>query len=115
MKVQEIHDLFEENSNATELAFEGNCHDCNEPVTVVIKTEAGGFVITGGAIYKPDENIFMKCDDCYEKNKTLTNWNPCEVYSRVVGYLRPIDQFHDAKRREYEDRKMFNLKKAVNH
>ena len=33
----------------------------------------------------------------------------CEVYSRVVGYLRPIDQCNDGKRQEIKDRKMFKV------
>jgi len=35
----------------------------------------------------------------------------CEVYSRVVGYLRPISQWNDGKIAEYKDRKLFNVKK----
>ncbi|MGD8369711.1 MAG: ribonucleoside triphosphate reductase, partial [Desulfobacterales bacterium] len=30
-----------------------------------------------------------------------------EVYSRVVGYLRPVKQWNDGKRAEFEDRKTF--------
>ena len=33
----------------------------------------------------------------------------CEVYSRVVGYLRPVDQWNNGKQAEYEDRVTFNL------
>ncbi len=33
---------------------------------------------------------------------------PCEVYSRIVGYLRPIDTWNDGKRQEYEERVPFN-------
>jgi len=29
---------------------------------------------------------------------------PCEIYSRVVGYFRPVDQWNAAKRAEFEDR-----------
>ena len=36
---------------------------------------------------------------------------PCEVYSRIVGYLRPVSQWHDGKKREYKDRKEFKIKK----
>jgi len=36
---------------------------------------------------------------------------PCEVYSRVVGYLRPIFQWNEGKIREYKDRKEFKIKK----
>lgn len=31
----------------------------------------------------------------------------CEVYSRVVGYLRPVDQWNAGKQAEFEDRKTF--------
>ncbi len=34
----------------------------------------------------------------------------CEVYSRVVGYIRPIAQWNVGKQAEWEDRKMFKLK-----
>jgi len=37
---------------------------------------------------------------------------PCEVYSRIVGYLRPISQWHDGKKREYKERKEFKVKKT---
>jgi ribonucleoside-triphosphate reductase (formate) len=31
----------------------------------------------------------------------------CEVYTRVVWYMRPVDQFNDAKKSEYFDRKVY--------
>jgi ribonucleoside-triphosphate reductase (formate) len=31
----------------------------------------------------------------------------CEVYSRVVGYLRPVNQWNLGKQQEFHDRKMF--------
>jgi ribonucleoside-triphosphate reductase len=37
---------------------------------------------------------------------------PCEVYSRIVGYLRPVSQWHDGKKREYKERKEFKIKKT---
>lgn len=33
---------------------------------------------------------------------------PCEVYSRVVGYLRPVGQWNKGKQAEFEDRKEYN-------
>jgi len=33
----------------------------------------------------------------------------CEVYSRVVGYLRPVQQWNDGKQSEYYNRKMFKV------
>ncbi len=40
-----------------------------------------------------------------------TRRTPCEVYSRVVGYLRPVNQWNDGKQSEYSDRKTFKVQK----
>jgi len=34
---------------------------------------------------------------------------PCEVYSRVVGYLRPVQDWHEGKKQEFEDRVVFQV------
>jgi len=34
----------------------------------------------------------------------------CEVYSRVVGYLRPVTQWNEGKQQEFKDRKEFKVK-----
>ncbi len=34
----------------------------------------------------------------------------CEVYSRVVGYIRPVEQWNDGKQAEFKDRKLFSAK-----
>ncbi len=44
------------------------------------------------------------CPKCAAEQKE----NSCEVYSRIVGYLRPVDQWNDGKQSEYEDRKLFD-------
>ena len=46
------------------------------------------------------------CPKCTAQGKTVN----CEVYSRIVGYLRPIDQWNDGKQSEYNDRKLFDAK-----
>ena len=33
----------------------------------------------------------------------------CEVYSRIVGYIRPITQWNKGKRKEFKDRKTFKF------
>lgn len=33
----------------------------------------------------------------------------CEVYSRIVGYLRPVRQWHDGKQAEFRDRKTYKV------
>ncbi len=48
------------------------------------------------------------CPKCEEQGKT-TN---CEVYSRIVGYLRPVDQWNDGKQAEFSDRQLFDKRIA---
>lgn len=50
------------------------------------------------------------CPKCETKGKS----NVCEVYSRIVGYLRPVDQWNNGKRAEYGDRKLLDKKILVN-
>jgi len=33
----------------------------------------------------------------------------CEVYSRVVGYLRPVNSWNEGKTEEFKDRKTFTV------
>ena len=37
---------------------------------------------------------------------------PCEVYSRIVGYLRPVQNWNDGKRQEFKDRQTYRMEKA---
>jgi len=37
---------------------------------------------------------------------------PCEVYSRIVGYLRPVRNWNDGKQQEFKDRRVFQPEKA---
>lgn len=45
--------------------------------------------------------ICPKCDESGEKTE-------CEVYSRIVGYIRPVKQWNNGKKAEFEVRKTFN-------
>jgi len=58
-----------------------------------------------------DENHNLILEDgtmIPEKDRTK-----CEVYSRVVGYLRPVSQYNAGKKAEWKDRKEFIVKKEV--
>jgi len=35
----------------------------------------------------------------------------CEVFARVVGYMRPVKQWHQGKQSEFNDRKTFKIEK----
>ena len=42
------------------------------------------------------------CDKCH---------STCEIYSRIVGYLRPVNQWNDGKRAEFEIRRTYKTEK----
>jgi len=46
----------------------------------------------------------FKCPQCVVDQ-------PCEVYSRVVGYIRPVQQWNPGKQEEFKERKVFKTKK----
>lgn len=37
---------------------------------------------------------------------------PCEVFTRVCGFYRPVNQFNPGKKEEYDNRKIFYLQKT---
>ncbi len=54
-----------------------------------------------------NKNINMEGDN------VKTQRQRCEVYSRVVGYLRPVDQFNPGKQSEYYDRKTYKVTNSL--
>jgi hypothetical protein len=50
---------------------------------------------------------YWVCHDC---KKTLGR--ACEVYSRIVGYLRPVDNWNKGKKQEFKDRKTYGVFKV---
>lgn len=40
---------------------------------------------------------------------------PCEVWSRVMGYHRPVSEYNKGKKEEFYERKCFTEEKAVEH
>lgn len=81
------------------------CHDCKKEIELQDKE------IKNGVLLSYDDNgekiTIFKCQDCYGKNPGLTNFRQCEVYSRIVGYLRPVQQWNVGKRQEFSERKEF--------
>jgi anaerobic ribonucleoside-triphosphate reductase len=37
---------------------------------------------------------------------------PCEVYSRIVGYLRPVQAWNQGKRQEFLERRVFKTRET---
>lgn len=85
---------------------EKKCHDCQALI------ELDGNEIKNGVLlaYKDEdgkEYEVFKCRACYDASPRLADYRPCEVYSRVCGYLRPVGQWNAGKRQEYAERKEY--------
>jgi len=114
MTRDQLEKLFEENPDCDELSWEGKCQVCQKETAVIATLSASGFTITGGAVYHPvqlPDQTFLKCDMCLSKSPVLSRFVPCEVYARIVGYMRPTSQWSGAKVEEFKARKTFD--KAV--
>lgn len=48
-----------------------------------------------------------------ELNELAEKRQPCEVFSRVVGYIRPVHQWNKGKQSEYKDRKLLNMNEIL--
>lgn len=86
--------------------WQGKCHDCGCEVAVSV----GQSKISGGAVYLNGD--YLKCDTCFVENPNLENYRECEVYSRIVGYLRPVRQWNEAQAEMFKDRRMFRLEEV---
>lgn len=108
MKIDRLHELLEENDG--HVSFWGNCHDCGSECCVSATALKDGIEIEGGAVYETvPEKFFIKCDACFGKNHTLTNYMETTVYARCVGYLTPVNQWNEGKRAEFRDRVNYKL------
>jgi ribonucleoside-triphosphate reductase len=52
---------------------------------------------------------------CGKSNKGSDKRIHCLVYSRVVGYIRPLDLWHAAKQLEFEERQVYDVKEYRNN
>ena len=83
------------------------CFDCDKQLEIKDHKLIGGVFL----LYKDgDEKIEVaKCYDCYKKSPALKNFRRCEVYSRCVGYVRPVQQWHEGKQAEFKDRVTYEI------
>ena len=73
------------------------CHDCKKELKNNDEV----------AKYETDCGEFFKCRKCHENDSVLRNFRETEVYSRIVGYIRPTKQWNAGKSEEYCDRKEY--------
>ena len=81
-----------------------NCHDCKRPI------EKGDLIVEYpiNTSDNPSKE-YVKCKECYEKDPLLRNYKTVECYSRVCGYMRPVNQWNPGKQEEFKDRKEFKI------
>lgn len=92
------------------------CHDCKKEIEIEGKVKKGAPLKNGKMLeYKIGDKKMkiVKCNECYEKDPTLRNFRDTEVYSRIVGYLRPVRQWNTGKKREYAEREVFKQPREV--
>jgi len=86
------------------------CHDCQKEIEIEGEEIKNGVML---AYENEGEKInIFKCQDCFGKSKELKNYQSCEVYSRIVGYLRPVQQWNVGKRQEFKERKEYGIPKG---
>jgi hypothetical protein len=85
------------------------CRDCGKTIKVAGEELIGGKIL----VYEDGQQRIeaVKCDQCYQADPSLSNYKKTEVYSRIVGYLRPVSQWNKGKKEEYDQRK--NLKAVL--
>lgn len=54
-----------------------------------------------------EQEIKTKINEIKEEMKDV-HGTPCSVYSRVVGYLRPVQSFNDGKVEEFRARNLYD-------
>ena len=66
--------------------------------------------ISGNQSSKPVEEICLSVESTKsDKVRAIRT----EVYSRIVGYYRPVTSWNKGKRREFQDREMLSMGSAL--
>ena len=97
------------------IELHGLCQKCKKPVDIVIwekdlEVEGNGGVIIGPAY---DDKPQFKCSECLEESRGMISPTVCEVFTRVCGYLRPVQGFNPGKREEFKMRTNYKTKEEI--
>lgn len=59
-------------------------------------------------------NLFSMSAFFIDSNGNTVERTKCEIYTRVMGYYRPVSQFNNGKKSEFYTREYFDEKKSDN-
>lgn len=121
LPVGHTDDLFEmcELQDKLQCLYTGGCVEhlylgekiCKEQVKTIIKSIFNKFKMP----YISITPTFSICSEHGYFNGEIVKCPKCdkdmEVYSRIVGYIRPINQWNKGKAEEYSKRKLYKIKK----
>lgn len=110
MKIETLRNMLHAK---TPLNFDGNCCCCGNATTVTASIDDTEITISGGSVFTPPSEwncpdaYLIKCQPCWERDPQF--YPKTEVYSRSVGYYRPISQWNPGKQAEFRSREMFDM------
>lgn len=103
-----MQELSEKIGNHQYAKINVSCIDCGEEfILEVERTGPEALLIKNGTVYKTRGEYEFKCEKCFTYNP---NHGPkVDIYSRVVGFLRPVSDWNEGKQAEYAIRKVTKL------
>lgn len=63
-------------------------------------------------MFNNDDN--MPCGQISVTELKDNERQPCEIWTRVMGYFRPLSEFNKGKKAEFLERKTFTESKCIN-
>lgn len=103
--MQNLSDRMKDNQFAT---LHVTCEDCCKPFDINLeRTSSNQIDITNGVIGNRAGQYLFKCPTCYALDKSFGT--PCDIYSRVVGFYRPVNGWNNAKQEEFKLRKEYKM------
>lgn len=93
------------------------CQHCGGDIALMVDRDGiDGLKVRGNChvrYYPQVSRLVGLCVDCEMAGVTLGC--PCETFSRVTGYLRPIKNYNPGKKAEFRMRKTFDMDAAIAH
>ena len=111
--MQQLSDKIGNNESA-KITYE--CDHCGEEfIAILTRVSETELEISGAVIgvRKAESNFsdryVFRCPGCYESDQNFGT--ECDIYSRVVGFYRPVKYWNKGKQAEYKERIVYDMPK----